>query len=372
MIVGNVGAGHAEAQLFVSTLLLGGHEVVFYDNMERNDLLLIWLHGGIMRTYDDPLNDQLTGSSDYFQDNQARAFALGGIDVLEPLAFTMTWIDRGQWILNIVSDFNPTAKGYRVLVLGGNSGGGAVVANVITHYASQASTMFNRAVLVSPAIDFRDDGIFGVVKYAGQVRIDFILGIHGTADTVVPPAQSTHFFAALPTFLHTDLRLIDDATHVNVMGYATPLVIAFIVPPKVDTELSLFSDATTINATASEKINMFAVIVAMPNRLGLADIDIKIEYYIPDNSSWITLTTLVSDQMGQASYSYQPTASGLPYVVELRALYEGNATLNGSTSAIHSVNVVPEFGAFAPLILLAAVGLVLLFKRANREGNEET
>ncbi len=371
MIVGNIGASHAEAQLSVSTLLLGGHEVVFYDNVERNDLLLIWLHGGIMHTYDNPLNDELAGSSNHFQDNQARAFALAGIDVLEPLSFTMTWVDRGQWVLNIVSSFNPAAKGYRMIVLGGNSGGGTVVANVITHNASQASAMFNRAVLVSPAVDFQDDGIFGAIKYADKVRVNSTLGIHGTADTVVPPTQSTHFFAALPTFIYTDLRFIDGATHVTIMGYATPLIIAFIVPPKIDTELSLFSDATTVNATAGEKINMFAVIVAMPDKIGLAGIAIKIEYYIPDNSSWITLTTLFSDQTGQASYAYLPTASGLPYTVELRAIYTGNATFNRSTSAIHAVNVIPEFAVFAPLTLLAAVGLLLLFKRRN-EGDERT
>ncbi len=336
---------------------------MFYDNLERNDLLLIWLHGGMAVQYSDPLKDQLVASVAYFQDAESRAFAEAGIDVLEPVSFSMNWTDKGHWVFDIISDFNVTARGYRMVALGGDSGGGTVVANVIAHYASQASVVFNRAVLVAPAIDFQTDGIFGVVTYASEVRVNSILGIHGTDDTTVPPTQSEDFFAGLPSFIQANLQLVDGATHITIMAYATPLIIAFIVPPKIDTELTLFADATTVNATAGQKINMIIVIVSLPDRVGLAGVPVEIDYRRDNSSSWVSLTTLMTDQIGQIACGYQPTASGLPYIIELRAFYGGNATFSGSESAVHSSNVVPEFGAFAPFMLPTVMGLLVLLRR---------
>jgi len=347
-------------QISTSTLKLAQFDVVFYKNPYRNDLLILWFHGGIMTNYDDPLNDQLICSDQYFQDGEARAFALAGIDVLEPLAFTMNWADRGHWVFDIMSEFNATRRGYHVIAIGGDSGGGAVVANVVSHYPAETAVTFGKAIVVSAPVNVQDDGVFDSARYAGQAVVSAILVIHGLADRTIPSAQSVAFFNNLPDSIAKHLILVDGATHITVMGYAIPLIISFVVPPLLETQIALFINTTSVNATIAEPINM-TIMATLNDTRPLVGIDVQVQYYVPDNSTWITLQNLTTNETGEAAYSYQPTAVNLPYEIEFRAVYLGNSTLKSSISSVYSVNVASEstrLPLIATFVLLATTVLV--------------
>jgi len=347
-------------QISTSTLRLAQFDAVFYKNPYRGDLLILWLHGGMMVNYENPLNDQLLCSSEYFQDNEARAFAQAGIDVLEPLTYTMNWTDMGHWVFDIMSEFNATARGYRMVVIGGNSGGGAVVANVVSHYANETATVFQKAIVVSAPVNVQSDGIFAPTRYAGQTLVNAILVIHGLADSTIRSAQSVAFFNNLPSSISKHLVLVDGATHQTIMAYATPLIVTFVVPPLLETRIVLLINATSVNATIAEPINM-TIMATLNDTRPLVGIDVQAQYYVPDNSTWITLQNLTTNETGEAAYSYQPTAVNLPYEMEFRAVYLGNSTLKSSVSSVYSVNVASEstmLPLIATFVLLATTVLV--------------
>lgn len=305
------------------------------------------------------------GTSDYFQDNEARAFATAGIDVLEPSAFTMNWTDQGHWGFDIMAAFNATARGYRIIVIGGDSGGGTVVANIASHYPNETATMFAKAIIVSAPIDSKYDGIFDAERYAGQVLVKDILIIHGLSDTTVLPTQSVTFSNNLPSSVSKDLVLVDGATHYTIMTYATPLIISFIVPPVLATQLSLILDTDSVNATAAESVTM-TITATLNDSQPLSGIDVQIQYYVPDNSTWIGLENVITNQTGEAIFSYQPTAVKLPYEMEFRAVYWGNATLKPSISPTHDINVVPESPIVPLTTIFCLLATVLLLRRRPR------
>ena len=74
-----------------------------------------------------------------------------------------------------------------------------------------------------------------------------------------------------------------------------------------------------------------------------------------NNGSWVTIATVETQQDGSFNYTWQPSADGS---VEVQASWEGNSKLNGATSAISSVFVLPLL--FILLVLVAVLLVVVL------------
>ncbi len=223
--------------------------------------IILYLPGGTV-SYDGSLIDGCMGTFDNrtgicsvrpkSDEWVSRLFMDNGIDFIEPQSYKFATKD--VWVLNMLHYLKNDLK-YNNLLLGGFSGGGAVVASMPTVYSSLQNLVKSIVVYEGPTIMFARGP--AASAYSASLSLTKTFMAYGIDDIKVPPENGATYIRNMKGSIPKMMITFPIKHDMTIIVYTLDMLFAFIGKPRppqytVETKIISYTTENTIISTMTQ------------------------------------------------------------------------------------------------------------------------